>query len=124
MRGAAEIEEKIESVRGLLHAKLGLRKRELSVMLARAGRRLPRRVHGQAQVLLQARAQAQHPKLAQRLDHVAITRAYEDTVAHLRAIDLAERRKDRLLGIAGSLAFNLLLFGVLLVSLLRWQGHV
>lgn len=124
MLGAKEIEAKIETVQDLLREKLGIRKRNLSRMLQKAGRRLPKRLHGRVQALIDAQALAQNPKLAKRLDKASVTQAFDEITAHLRKIDVAQRRKDVLLGLAGTVAFNMLVLGVAFITWLWWQGYV
>jgi len=119
-----DIAAKIESVQDLLQAKFGVRKRALPKMLRRTGRRLPKRLHARAQVLVDAQALAAHPKMARRIDHAAVKRAYGDISTHLRAIDVADRRKGMILSVAGSVAFNILVVTVGFVVWLRWSGHL
>lgn len=113
-----------DALRALLKAKLGVGGRNLPDALARAGRRLPRAVRTQAQMLVEAERQAVHPKFARQVDAHAVRRGYRAVVAHLEAIDLADRRRGWLLGVAGALAFNVLLAFALFVTWLWWQGYV
>lgn len=118
------IDEKVEAVQDLLKAKFGVRKRALPKMLAKTGRRLPRGMHKRAQVLIEAQKLGGNPKLMRQMDQTGLTRAYEALTAHLEAIDVAERRKDRLLKLAGVLAFNFLLIVAAFVTWLWWAGYV
>lgn len=124
MKEPNAISNQIEAVQDLLNAKFGVRKRALPRMLGRVGRRLPRRMHARAQVLIDAQKLAGHPKLARQMDQSVVTRAYEDLRAHLEAIDVADRRKGLMLGLAGSLAFNLLVVAGAFVAWLWWAGYV
>ena len=45
-------------------------------------------------------------------------------MAHLESIDAVEDRRDRLLGVAGAVAFNLLFVVVGFVVFLWWRGYV
>lgn len=124
MARVQNIDEKVEAVQDLLKAKFGVRKRALPKMLAKTGRRLPRGMHKRAQVLIEAQKLGGNPKLMRQMDQTALTRAYEALTAHLEAIDVAERRKDRLLKLAGVLAFNFLLIVAAFVTWLWWAGYV
>ncbi len=124
MARVQSIDEKVEAVQDLLKAKFGVRKRALPKMLAKTGRRLPRGMHKRAQVLIEAQKLGGNPKLMRQMDQTALTRAYEALTAHLEAIDVAERRKDRLLKLAGVLAFNFLLIVAAFVTWLWWAGYV
>jgi hypothetical protein len=119
-----DLARKTAHLNALLEQKLGLRKGGLALRADRAGRQLPAWVRRNLHRLAEAESMADHPKLARMLDDQALDTAYKATVAHLTAIDLKERRKDRLLGILGALAFNLLLAALLLGVVLRWQGFV
>ncbi|MDG1116838.1 MAG: hypothetical protein P8N72_06900 [Flavimaricola sp.] len=65
-----------------------------------------------------------NPKLARMVDAEKALGARDRLTAHLMTVDPKERRKDRILGILGGLAFNLLLIGALAVIWLRWRGVV
>lgn len=119
-----DIAEKVEAVQALLQTKFGLRKRALPKMLRKTGRRLPRRLQARAQVLVKAQELAAHPKLARRVDHAAVSRAFEDVQTHLQSIDVADRRKGAILELAGSVAFNVLAVAGAFIIWLRWSGHI
>ncbi|MGJ8627705.1 MAG: hypothetical protein ACSHXB_12165 [Sulfitobacter sp.] len=111
-------------IRQQLEAKLAVKSRDLPQALRRAGRRLPRQVRAQAAILAAAEKQAGHPKLARQLDGGVVQEAYAKVTAHLRAIDVADARKGRILGLAGVIAFNLLLVMVAFFLWLWWRGYV
>jgi len=46
------------------------------------------------------------------------------TSAHLSAIDVADRRRGKLLSLAGALAFNLLAVAVLFIVWLWWRAYI
>ncbi|MGJ8616184.1 MAG: hypothetical protein ACSHWS_05030 [Sulfitobacter sp.] len=119
-----DIAAKSLAIRQQLEAKLGVRSRDLSQALRRAGRQLPRQVRAQAEVLVAAEKQAGHPKLARQLDDGAVRTAYTNVTAHLRTIDVADARKGRILGVAAVIAFNLLLVIVAFIVWLWWRGYV
>ena len=50
--------------------------------------------------------------------------AYDRVMEHLAGIDVAERRKDRWLGLAASVAFNLMCVAVAFITFLWWCGYV
>jgi hypothetical protein len=124
MRDVNDIEAKVAALQDLLNQKFGMRKRPLPKMLQRTGRRLPKRLHVRAQVLLDAQERARHPKLARQVDMPAVGRAFDEVRSHLSAIDVADRRKGVALGIAGHVAFNVLAVAVAFVVWLWWRGYV
>ncbi len=124
MLGANEIDAKIDTVQGLLRDRLGLRKRALPRMLQSAGRRLPKQHHAHLQALLEAQALLRNPKLAKQVDEGRVTQAYDAVTAHLRKVDASARRKDFLLKLAGTIAFNILLILAAFITWLWWRGYV
>ncbi len=116
------IKEEADTLRTLLAKRLGLKRGSLSRRVAKAGRRLPTAVRNDIAVVAEAENLARHPKLAIRLDPTATKGAYDRAVAHLKAIDVADRRKGFALSILGSVAFNILAVIFLLIVVLRWRG--
>ncbi len=119
-----DIAAKSLAIRQQLEAKLGVKSRDLSQALRRAGRRLPRRVRAYGTVLADAEKLAGNPKLARQIDGGAVGDAYVHLTTHLRTIDVADARKGRILGIIGLIAFNLLLVIVAFIIWLWWRGYV
>ncbi|MGD9866357.1 MAG: hypothetical protein AB7S99_24440 [Pseudodonghicola sp.] len=124
MTDPARIETRIEETAALLRDKLGARGQTLGAALARAGRRLPRRIRSQARLLAEAERFAQHPRLRLTLDGAALGKAADEVGAHLKAIDLADRRKGWWLGLLGGMAFNILAWFGLLLGVLVWRGFL
>lgn len=122
MSDPQDIKTQIDAVSDRLRDKLGARGATLGAALGKA--RLPRRVAGQARLLARAEAFADHPKLRLTLDAEQLNAASREVCAHLDAIDLADRRKGWWLGMAGGMAFNLLLAAALLIGVLVWRGLV
>ncbi|MEW9920889.1 hypothetical protein AB2B41_14840 [Marimonas sp. MJW-29] len=119
-----DIESKVAAVQDLLSEKFGVRKRPLPKMLQRTGRRLPRRMHARAQVLVEAQRLSANPKLAQMVDQAGVARAFDDLTAHLDAIDVADRRKGAILSVAAAVAFNILVVAGGFIFWLWWAGYV
>ena len=103
-----DLETKAREMQRGLQTKLGVQGRDVSHALARAGRRLPARVRREGRVFAQAAFMARNPKMARRLEGATVQTAYDRVMEHLAGIDVAERRKDRWLGLAASVAFNLI----------------
>ena len=107
---------------GALQAKLGVKARDLQRGMKRAGRRLPKDAHRAADVILAALAQAGNPKLARMIDENAVQAAAARLQGHLDKIDAKERRKDMILSVLGTQAFNILAVIALVVGLMMWRG--
>lgn len=119
-----DLETEIATTRELLREKLGVRARDLASALRRARYRLPRRVYNRGMLLAGAQDRARHPKLRLTLDMPVLAGAAREIQAHLRAIDLADRRKGWWLGMLGGLAFNILLLIALVIAFLVWRGLI
>jgi hypothetical protein len=85
---------------------------------------LPRRIYRQATKLARVEGMASHPKLRLTLDTPDLAKAAREVQEHLRSIDVVDRRKGWWLGALGALAFNILLFGALLLGFMMWQGLI
>ena len=119
-----EITAKTKALQRQIQVKLGVRARDLEHALRRAGRRLPRRVRGQGARLVAAQKMAGNPKLTRQMDAQALAQAYDEVSGHLMAIDVADRRKGRLLGLAAAVALNLLIVIAGFLVWLWWRGYV
>jgi hypothetical protein len=121
---AATITQMADRVSALLEQKLGVRGATLQAKVAKAGRRLPRRVREAAGYLADAVEMAQNPKLLVRVDESVVAEAFDVCVRHLGAADRAERRKGMLVGMAASAAFSVLMVAVLVMGFLYWRGMI
>ncbi len=113
-----------EAVSLMLQQKLGVRGAGLEDKLARAGRRLPRRIRRRVAEIAEAEKREGNPKLARMTDPAALAQAFDEVEAHLNRIDVADRRWGAVLGMLGSVAISLLVVFAALVSYLVWQGHL
>jgi hypothetical protein len=119
-----DVHNKAQMVRRELQLKLGVQSRDLDHALRKGGRRLPAKVRKQGNVLARAEFLAQNPKMARLLDGQEVETAFDIVITHLHSIDEVENRKDRVLGVAGSVAFYLLFVGGAFVVFLWWRGYV
>ncbi|MEX0338613.1 MAG: hypothetical protein AB3N11_06200 [Arenibacterium sp.] len=122
MNDFSQIELRIDALHRMMRTKLKLRGRDFPATLDKGRRLLPKSVRKQAQMLADAIPLSSHPKLRATLDHEALDRAARELEAHLDSIDLAEQRKSWLLGVLGSIAFNLLLIIGALVAFALWHN--
>lgn len=118
------IKSNADALRALMARRLGLKRGSLSRRVAKAGRRLPSGVRNDIAIVAEAEQMARNPKLAIRLDPNATKSAYDRAATHLKAIDVADRRKGIALSMLGSMAFNFLAAVTLLIVVLRWRGLI
>ncbi|MCX7558889.1 hypothetical protein OS190_04865 [Sulfitobacter sp. F26204] len=124
MMESKDIAEKIAAVQELLTLKFGIKLQPLDKMLKRAGRRLPRRMQAKAKVLTGAQQSAGNPRLVRQMDGTVVDQAFVELSTYLKGIDVADRRRGRLLGLAGILVFNLLFVIGAFVLWMWWRGYV
>lgn len=120
-RSAAEMASELSL---LLHQRLGVKGGGLEAKVARAGRRLPARVRRAALEIAEAEKRAENPRLARQVDTRALDRAFAEVAAHLKAVDPAERRKDLILSVLGSIALGLLGLFAAVVAVMVWRGLI
>lgn len=96
----------------------------LAQAVRRAGRLLPPKGRRAARVVMAAEKQAGHPKLSRQLDGVKITMAFDMLGEALARVDMKDRRKGLILGVLGSMAFNLIALIALFVLFALWRGWV
>lgn len=112
----------IERLELLLAEKLGARRGTLARRAAKAGRGLPKWVRRDLEFLSNCGHIAGQPRLAATVDPKMIARAVERSERHLTAIDVKDRRIKLALGMAAGLIVNLLIFGAIVLAVLRWRG--
>ncbi|WP_101069291.1 hypothetical protein, partial [Roseovarius salinarum] len=100
------------------------RGRDLRTRLARARRSLPRGLRPAAATVADAAVKLDNPRLARAVDYAAVQDSLAALRGHLKAIDPAQRRRDALLHLAGTIVVNLLVLGLLVWAILAWRGFV
>jgi hypothetical protein len=118
------IDARTQRLRDALEKALGVKARSFDAALRKAGRRLPKAVRRQAEVVARAQAIDGHPKLRHTIDTDAVVRAETEILAHLKTIDPADQRRGRRLGLAGVIVFNMLVVVTLFIVWLVWSGHL
>ncbi|MCF3595600.1 hypothetical protein LZG00_16535 [Rhodobacteraceae bacterium LMO-12] len=116
-RLAADIDTRLEKG-------FGRRRGTLVKRLRRAGGGVPKWLVRDAVLIGQAVELDSHPKLRKRVDGAAVKAAHDRILRHLDGINLHEKRKDFWLGLAGSMAFNILAIVALVVLVLKWRGLI
>lgn len=119
-----DLDDRLETIAALMEERMGIRGDGFEAKLARAGRRLPRRLRREGALLAEARALAEHPRLARRVDLRRLRKAARALERHLERIDAGKRRTTaRINWLAGN-ALNILIVLGLLVAVIAWRGLV
>ncbi len=121
---AITIQQMADRVAALMEERLRLRGAGLEAKLKKGRRMLPRKVRLAAERLSQAASMAQNPRLLLQIDQEAVAAAYDTCLRHLGGLDVAGRRMTALINIAASIAFSVLVVGVLLLAVLYWRGFL
>ncbi len=74
--------------------------------------------------MLEARKVAGHPKLARMLDGASLHAASSRLEAYIKSVDIADRRRGRLLLLLSGIMLNLLIIFALVMAVLLWRGLV
>jgi hypothetical protein len=112
----------IDDIRSLFAEKLKANGKTLEQQVAKARRQLPRNVARQAKYLAEAERLIKNPRLARMINIDAVARAHDVVAAHLRSIDPARRRKERLLNFAALVALYVLVAAAVVIGFSWWQG--
>lgn len=124
MESAETIAARAARLQDGLHRAFGVRGKSLEVALKRTGRRLPRRLRAEARRVVDAQGLGGQPRLMRQVDAAALDRAEARVLDYLGGIDRADRRKGRLLALAGVLVFNLLFVFAGFVAWMWWTGRI
>lgn len=124
MESQKSIEQRALRVQRALEAAFGVQAKTLAAALRRTGRRMPKRLHADARLIVDAQGLGGHPKLMRQLDDAALAAAEARVLAWLDTIDRADQRKGMWLNLAGAVAFNLLVVLVLFLIWMVWAGEV
>lgn len=118
------LQKQADQISKLLDTKLKARGKTLQAQLAKAGRRLPKRLRDDLTQIIEAQEVAAHPKFAHRTDLKTALAGGERIIAHLDKINRWERFKDRWLGILGAISAALIVTFILVVYVLVQRGLV
>ncbi len=121
----APLPETNAEIASLMREKLGIGgKDRLAVKMRRGGRLLPRRLRQEAAELTKLETLWPNPRLRRQIDPALVQRYQDNLRTHLKAIDVKDRFKGRVIGILVSLAFNFLLLFALIMGWLVWSGRI
>ncbi|SDF62605.1 hypothetical protein [Sulfitobacter delicatus] len=124
MIDANEFTSRAEALRALFKDKLRIKSHDLHQAFGRAGRDLPRGLRADGRLLSRTERVVGNPLIARQLEPTPVWAALDRVNAHLRAVDVGYRRRGRLLDIAATVAFNLIVVIAGFVLWLWWRGYV
>ncbi|MEO0944715.1 MAG: hypothetical protein AAFY06_07705 [Pseudomonadota bacterium] len=116
------INETADTLAETMAKQLRVRGSSLSDVAAKAGRRLPKRLHAEVQVVQDAVALDAHPKLGHRLDERRVKIAAKRIEKFLLKQDPAAERRGEILDRIAAVAFVLFTVALALFFFLLWRG--
>lgn len=119
-----ELDRLSDRLTTLMREKLGVRANTLAAALSRAGRKLPRRLRQDGEVILLAMERARNPRLARVTDGEGPERAARRIEAYLNSLDPAASRARARAYLFADLAFRLAVVIALFIGVLAWRGYV
>lgn len=117
-----DLQARAERLAQLMEERMDIRGTDLAAKLSRAGRRLPKRIHRDGAVIVQALELEAHPRLSRQMNMVQVKRAADHLERFLLDVDPWARRKGKMLNWLAGIAFSLLLILGLTLAVLRWRG--
>lgn len=114
----------LDGLRATFAERLGLRGKDFTSVVRRAGRRIPRRLRPAAARLAEAERMAGNPRLARLVDAAAVETAVRELSEWLATQDPRERRRTAIINTAALIAFYILVTGLLVIAVLVWRGIV
>lgn len=108
----------------LMRDKLAVKAESFPAALRRAGRRLPRRVRRDGQVIVTALEQAQNPRLARIADGAGAAKAARRIEGYLARIDAAKTKARDRAFLWADVALRLAAAIALVLVLLVWRGYL
>ncbi|AZQ68764.1 hypothetical protein EF888_17495 [Silicimonas algicola] len=95
---------------------------DLTDVVSRAGRKLPRRLRAEATVLIEAQALARNPKLGRRVDQARVLKAERRLRAYLDRLDSGSEKRAEILDRLAAVGFVVLVVAGVLFYVLVQQG--
>ncbi|MCA8883360.1 MAG: hypothetical protein KDA50_06380 [Rhodobacteraceae bacterium] len=121
--GVAETDlPELDKLAVFIGEKLDVPGNDLTTVVARAGRLLPRRLRGDAEYLICAQTMVRQPRLHGLVDDARVAQAMKRLRAFASKQDPDKARTDRLLGQIAAFVFNMFLMAALVITVLVWRG--
>ena len=116
------VTERAEALAQHMATQLRVRGDGLADVSARAGRRLPKRFQKDVQVIVDAEAMMQHPRLERVVDDRAVRKAERKIRAFLDLQDPRAVRRGEILDVIAKIAFVVVTVVLAVFFFLIWRG--
>ncbi len=118
-----EMQERTKSLATRMAAQLRVRGDGLADVAERAGRKLPKRLRDDAQVMIDAEALGGHPKLAKQIDAKRVGQAERRLSAFLDKQNPSVERRSEILDAVAKIAFVLVTIVLAVFFTLLYRGY-
>ena len=118
-----ELHERTDLLADKMAQQLRLRSGTLADVAARAGRKLPKHLRNDVEVLLNAQRMSEHPKLMHHLDAAQFTKAEKKLNRFLDKQDPKAERHAEILDAVAKIAFVVFSIALAVFITLLWRGH-
>lgn len=120
-----DVQEKSDALATLMAKQLRVRGAGgLADVAARAGRRLPKRLHRDVALWVSAGEKLQHPKLAVQVDEKALKQAEKRLRAYLDGQNPGVVRRGEILDLVAKIALVIWIVGLGVFFFLLWRGDL
>ena len=121
---AVTLQQMADRVADMMEERLRIRGKDLKTKLRRGGRLLPRKVRNAAHALADAAERGKNPKLLVQVDMGKVAQDYDVCVHHLATVSQRGGFKARLISVAATVAFGLLVVGAVWLFIQRAKGAI
>lgn len=113
-----------EELAGVMSRQLRVRGGRLADVAARAGRKLPRHLHVEAQAIIEAETLSAHPKLSHRVDARRLKKAERKLRAFLDKQDPKAERRAEFLDRLAAIVFIVFVIVLGAFFFALWRGYI
>ena len=118
-----EIRDRTNSLANRMSTQLRIKGDGLADVAQRAGRKLPKRLQREAEVLIEAEALGANPKLARRIDAQRVKQAERRLNAFLDKQNPGAERRGEILDVVARIAFVLVTIVLVIFFTLIYRGY-
>ncbi|MEC7762589.1 MAG: hypothetical protein VX874_11845 [Pseudomonadota bacterium] len=119
-----DLHDRADRLAKLMEERLDIRGDGLRAKTRRAGRRIPRWVRRELDVLVEALDRTDHPKLAPQVDYARIEIGTKRAEGWLESVDAWDRRKSLAIHWLAGNALNILIVMGIALAVMGWRGLI
>ncbi|MEM9969844.1 MAG: hypothetical protein AAF762_01915 [Pseudomonadota bacterium] len=117
------IEQRIDELARYMAAQLQVKGQDFQGVVAKAGRKVPRRLRGDVRIIAEAETMSRNPKFARMINARSVDKAERRLRAFLAKHDPRTERRNEILDTVAKVAFVLVTVALALFFYLLSQGY-